>query len=83
MQSVHVARYKLTELQPAFSSITAFWQDHNSTTAVLLSLSKAEFKKKKRRRKEKRSKAQILLLCTRHRPLGEKHCCLLTIIGQS
>lgn len=40
-------------------------------------------KKKRRRRKERRSKAQILLLCTRRCPLGEKDCCLLTMTGQS
>lgn len=64
MQSVHVARYKLTELQPAFSSITAFWQDHNSTTAVLLSLSKAEFKKKKE--EEKKRGAKLKSSCFAH-----------------
>lgn len=64
MQSVHVARYKLTELQPAFSSITAFWQDHNSTTAVLLSLSKAEFKKKKE--EEKKREAKLKSSCFAH-----------------
>lgn len=68
MQSVRVVRYKPTELQPVFSSTTAFWQDHNSATAVLLSQSKAELKKKteKKEEEEKKGGAKLKSSCSAH-----------------
>lgn len=56
MQSIRVARNKLTELQPAFSSLTAFWQDHKNKRAVMLSLSKAQLKKKEKKKRKKKKR---------------------------